>query len=161
MWKLTVINLRSSVNPTPKGQGREMVTLSIFAKLAWWFTDLLAYYSFKKISTMECRMEFSDLSLYHWLFSIYFSSVHLHLWIWGSSVLFNILLERCDANCSYCWGPGPEECQERNKVTCAPQCDHRCFGPGAHECCKLGCLAGCSGPVDTDCWVSTIPTSYW
>lgn len=58
------------------------------------------------------------------------------------------------ANATYCWGPGPKNCQKMNKVTCAEQCDgDRCFGPDSNQCCHAQCSAGCDGPSKTDCWV--------
>ncbi|KAF6039827.1 Egfr [Bugula neritina] len=53
----------------------------------------------------------------------------------------------------YCWGPGPKNCQQMNKVTCAEQCGgDRCFGSQSNKCCHAECAGGCDGPSKTDCW---------
>ena len=55
----------------------------------------------------------------------------------------------------FCWGPGPENCQTMNKVTCSEQCGGgRCFGPEPNQCCHPECSGGCDGPSKSDCWVS-------
>lgn len=40
------------------------------------------------------------------------------------------------------------------KTVCAPQCNFRCFGQSPGECCHSECAGGCTGPLDTDCFVS-------
>lgn len=40
------------------------------------------------------------------------------------------------------------------KTVCAPQCNFRCFGRSPSECCHSECAGGCTGPRDTDCFVS-------
>lgn len=40
------------------------------------------------------------------------------------------------------------------KTVCAPQCNGRCFGRSPSECCHMECAGGCTGPQDTDCFVS-------
>lgn len=42
------------------------------------------------------------------------------------------------------------------KTVCAPQCNGRCFGRNPSECCHNGCAGGCTGPLDTDCFVSLL-----
>uniref|UniRef100_A0A8D3CSA9 Receptor protein-tyrosine kinase n=1 Tax=Scophthalmus maximus TaxID=52904 RepID=A0A8D3CSA9_SCOMX len=39
------------------------------------------------------------------------------------------------------------------KTVCAPQCNRRCFGRRPSECCHIECAGGCTGPLDTDCFV--------
>lgn len=43
------------------------------------------------------------------------------------------------------------------KTVCAPQCNGRCFGRNPNECCHNECAGGCTGPLDTDCYVSVQP----
>ncbi|XP_056158078.1 receptor tyrosine-protein kinase erbB-3-like [Lampris incognitus] len=63
--------------------------------------------------------------------------------------------ESCDEKCGDvpCWGPGNDTCQILTKSVCAPQCNGRCFGRSPSECCHMECAGGCSGPLDTDCFV--------
>lgn len=42
------------------------------------------------------------------------------------------------------------------KTVCAPQCNGRCFGRNPNECCHVECAGGCTGPLDTDCYVSVL-----
>ena len=67
----------------------------------------------------------------------------------------------CDPSCPKgCWGEGPENCQKFSKLNCSPQCSEgRCFGPNPRECCHLFCAGGCTGPKQTDCLVSSPPSS--
>ena len=69
----------------------------------------------------------------------------------------------CHEDCSHdhCWGAGENDCQERNLVVCADQCDYRCFGEDSNQCCRRECLAGCNGPLDTDCWVTIYIWYIW
>lgn len=39
------------------------------------------------------------------------------------------------------------------KTVCAPQCNGRCFGRSPSECCHIECAGGCTGPLDTNCFV--------
>lgn len=39
------------------------------------------------------------------------------------------------------------------KTVCAPQCNGRCFGRSPGECCHTECAGGCTGPLDTNCFV--------
>lgn len=39
------------------------------------------------------------------------------------------------------------------KTVCAPQCNGRCFGRSPSECCHMECAGGCTGPLDTNCFV--------
>ena len=39
------------------------------------------------------------------------------------------------------------------KLNCSPQCDDRCYGTQANQCCHPECAAGCDGPTKNDCWV--------
>lgn len=56
-------------------------------------------------------------------------------------------------NCSSCWSPGSDMCQQFSKVICSAQCDKgRCYGTGPRECCHLMCAGGCTGPKQTDCF---------
>ncbi|XP_034440903.1 receptor tyrosine-protein kinase erbB-3a [Hippoglossus hippoglossus] len=61
----------------------------------------------------------------------------------------------CDKACGDvpCWGPGSDSCQILTKTVCAPQCNRRCFGKSPSECCHIECAGGCTGPLDTDCFV--------
>ncbi|XP_060925022.1 receptor tyrosine-protein kinase erbB-3a [Limanda limanda] len=61
----------------------------------------------------------------------------------------------CDEACGDvpCWGPGSDSCQILTKTVCAPQCNRRCFGRSPSECCHIECAGGCTGPLDTDCFV--------
>lgn len=61
----------------------------------------------------------------------------------------------------FCWGPGPKNCQRMNKVTCAKQCNGRCYGPEVTHCCNIECAGGCNGPLKTDCWVSQVLTAFF
>ncbi|XP_069373018.1 receptor tyrosine-protein kinase erbB-3a isoform X2 [Paralichthys olivaceus] len=61
----------------------------------------------------------------------------------------------CDEACGDvpCWGPGSDSCQILTKTVCAPQCNRRCFGRNPSDCCHNECAGGCTGPLDTDCFV--------
>ena len=63
----------------------------------------------------------------------------------------------CHSDCDRgCWGEGKGNCQKFSKVTCSPQCHSgRCFGKEPRQCCHLFCAGGCTGPKQTDCYVST------
>ncbi|XP_054647638.1 receptor tyrosine-protein kinase erbB-3b isoform X2 [Dunckerocampus dactyliophorus] len=59
----------------------------------------------------------------------------------------------CHKSCGdYCWGPNEKQCQILTKTVCAPQCNGRCFGASPRDCCHIECAAGCTGPVDVDCF---------
>ncbi|XP_061841957.2 receptor tyrosine-protein kinase erbB-3b [Nerophis lumbriciformis] len=59
----------------------------------------------------------------------------------------------CHKSCGdYCWGPDELHCQILTKTVCAPQCNGRCFGESPRDCCHIECAAGCTGPVDADCF---------
>ncbi|XP_077592848.1 receptor tyrosine-protein kinase erbB-3-like isoform X1 [Stigmatopora nigra] len=59
----------------------------------------------------------------------------------------------CHKSCGdYCWGPNEKQCQILTKTVCAPQCNGRCFGTSPRDCCHIECAAGCTGPLDTDCF---------
>lgn len=49
-------------------------------------------------------------------------------------------------------------CLSVTKTVCAPQCNGHCFGRSPSECCHIECAGGCSGPLDTDCFVSSLVT---
>lgn len=42
------------------------------------------------------------------------------------------------------------------KTVCAPQCNGRCFGRNPSECCHIECAGGCTGSMDTSCFVSLL-----
>uniref|UniRef100_A0A663FB00 Receptor protein-tyrosine kinase n=1 Tax=Aquila chrysaetos chrysaetos TaxID=223781 RepID=A0A663FB00_AQUCH len=66
----------------------------------------------------------------------------------------------CHESCGgHCWGPGPEDCQKLTKTICAPQCNGRCFGRAPNECCHEECAGGCTGPLQTHCFVRVPPPS--
>ncbi|XP_019751242.1 receptor tyrosine-protein kinase erbB-3b isoform X3 [Hippocampus comes] len=59
----------------------------------------------------------------------------------------------CHKSCGdYCWGPNENQCQILTKMVCAPQCNGRCFGTSPRDCCHIECAAGCTGPLDVDCF---------
>ncbi|XP_077428883.1 receptor tyrosine-protein kinase erbB-3b isoform X2 [Vanacampus margaritifer] len=59
----------------------------------------------------------------------------------------------CHKSCGdYCWGPNEKQCQILTKTVCAPQCNGRCFGTSPRDCCHIECAAGCTGPLDVDCF---------
>ncbi|KAM3872341.1 receptor tyrosine-protein kinase erbB-3b [Diretmus argenteus] len=59
----------------------------------------------------------------------------------------------CHPSCSdHCWGPNEDQCQTLTKTVCAPQCNGRCFGTSPRDCCHIECAAGCTGPLDADCF---------
>ncbi|KAM4610148.1 receptor tyrosine-protein kinase erbB-3b [Polymixia lowei] len=58
----------------------------------------------------------------------------------------------CHPSCVYCWGPNIDQCQTLTKTVCALQCNGRCFGTSPRECCHIECAAGCTGPLDVDCF---------
>lgn len=43
------------------------------------------------------------------------------------------------------------------KTICAPQCNGRCFGRAPNECCHEECAGGCTGPLQTHCFVRVPP----
>lgn len=43
------------------------------------------------------------------------------------------------------------------KTICAPQCNGRCFGRAPNECCHEECAGGCTGPLQTHCFVRKPP----
>ncbi|XP_056131234.1 receptor tyrosine-protein kinase erbB-3b [Lampris incognitus] len=59
----------------------------------------------------------------------------------------------CHPSCGeFCWGPNEDQCQTLTKTVCAPQCNGRCFGTSPRDCCHIQCAAGCTGPLDMDCF---------
>jgi len=72
---------------------------------------------------------------------------------WGAAVLMAI---GGAASASVCWCDGWMCVVTR--INCSPQCDDRCYGTQANQCCHPECAGGCDGPTKNDCWVCVVLT---
>uniref|UniRef100_A0A8C4QW65 receptor protein-tyrosine kinase n=2 Tax=Eptatretus burgeri TaxID=7764 RepID=A0A8C4QW65_EPTBU len=72
----------------------------------------------------------------------------------------NPMCPPCHKDCSKhksCWGSSsPDHCQKFTLSICAKQCDGRCHGPDANQCCHQHCASGCRGPLDTNCFACRV-----
>ncbi|XP_077988175.1 epidermal growth factor receptor-like [Glandiceps talaboti] len=58
--------------------------------------------------------------------------------------------DECASNCEeHCWTPNV--CQLLTKTICHSKCDNRCFSSKKRDCCHPNCIAGCTGPSNSDC----------
>lgn len=69
-----------------------------------------------------------------------------------------VTCSKCSDKCqkykneAHCWGPSVENCQNSTRMLCKVECEDRCYGYEANQCCQTTCSGGCYGTGKDQCF---------